>query len=107
MEGWLKALIASACVVVIAGGGYLGWKEYRAAQVRAAAQVQADKIAAERVRLERITPEACIRMAKETLPDKKGEPPKTTVHIKALVECDDLGRLDAGWRRELDLSGVF
>ncbi len=29
MDGWLKALIAGACVVVIAGGGWAAWKEYR------------------------------------------------------------------------------
>lgn len=107
MEGWLKALIAAACVVVVAGGGYFGWKEYRTAQVQAAAQAQADKVAAERLRLERITPEACIRMAQETLPEKIGDPPKTSVYLKALNECDDLGRLDSGWRHQLDRSGIF
>ena len=28
MDGWLKALIATACVVIIAGGGYYGWLRY-------------------------------------------------------------------------------
>lgn len=31
MDGWLKGLIAAACVVVIASGGYFAWSEYRAA----------------------------------------------------------------------------
>lgn len=30
MDGWLKMLIAAACIVVIAGGGYLGWREWQA-----------------------------------------------------------------------------
>lgn len=29
MDGWLKALISTACVVVIAGGGYYAWSEYQ------------------------------------------------------------------------------
>lgn len=38
MDGWLKGLIAAACVVVIAGGGYFAWSEYRSAQAASAAQ---------------------------------------------------------------------
>ncbi|MCK8779089.1 hypothetical protein M0654_03725 [Rhizobium sp. NTR19] len=34
MEGWLKTLIATACAVVIAGGGYYAWSEYKAADRR-------------------------------------------------------------------------
>ena len=30
MDGWLKALIAAACITVIAGGGYLASQEYDA-----------------------------------------------------------------------------
>lgn len=29
VDGWLKVLVAAACVVVIAGGGYYGWGEYQ------------------------------------------------------------------------------
>lgn len=28
MDGWLKALIAAACVVIITGGGYYAWSQY-------------------------------------------------------------------------------
>lgn len=38
MDGWLKALIAAACVVVIAGGGYLGWSEWSRASAQAGEQ---------------------------------------------------------------------
>lgn len=38
MDGWLKALVAAACVVVIAGGGYFAWKENGAANAREVAQ---------------------------------------------------------------------
>ncbi|MCB5201883.1 hypothetical protein LH464_05245 [Neorhizobium sp. T786] len=34
MDGWLKALIATACVVIIAGGGYYAWSQYRDAERR-------------------------------------------------------------------------
>lgn len=29
IDGWLKFLIATACVVIIAGGGYFAWSEYQ------------------------------------------------------------------------------
>ncbi|RBO90536.1 hypothetical protein [Pseudochrobactrum asaccharolyticum] len=29
MGTWLKALIATACIVIIAGGGYMAWREYQ------------------------------------------------------------------------------
>lgn len=32
MDGWLKTLIAAACVVVIAGGGYFAWSEYQSSK---------------------------------------------------------------------------
>ncbi|MCC5777848.1 hypothetical protein H7H48_02200 [Nitratireductor sp. B36] len=37
MENWLKALIATACGVVIVGGGYFVYSEYREDQVAKAA----------------------------------------------------------------------
>ncbi|NTG07156.1 hypothetical protein [Rhizobium rhizogenes] len=32
MDGWLKGLIATACIVVIAGGGYFAISEYQKSQ---------------------------------------------------------------------------
>ena len=29
MDSWLKALIAGACIVVIASGGYVVWQEFK------------------------------------------------------------------------------
>lgn len=37
MDGWLKFLIATACVVIIAGGGYFAWSEYQQKQAAKAA----------------------------------------------------------------------
>lgn len=34
MDGWMKALVATACVVVIAGGGYYAWSEHAAKKER-------------------------------------------------------------------------
>ncbi|MCD7109706.1 hypothetical protein LRX75_11725 [Rhizobium sp. DKSPLA3] len=36
MDGWLKALIATACVVIVLGGGYYAIKENANATARAA-----------------------------------------------------------------------
>jgi hypothetical protein len=40
MDGWLKALIAVACVVIIAGGGYYAIKENAEAQEKIVAEQQ-------------------------------------------------------------------
>jgi predicted negative regulator of RcsB-dependent stress response len=41
MDGWLKALVATACVVIIAGGAYAAWSGYRSSQAADAARVNA------------------------------------------------------------------
>lgn len=41
MDGLLKALIAAACVVVIAGGGYFVWRDNVAANAAVAAKEEA------------------------------------------------------------------
>lgn len=38
MDGWLKALIATACVVVLVGGGYYVWSENAKSKERASAR---------------------------------------------------------------------
>ncbi|NSX90145.1 hypothetical protein [Agrobacterium tumefaciens] len=43
MDGWLKSLVASACVVIIAGGGYFAWSEYRRSKIETARQSEASK----------------------------------------------------------------
>lgn len=46
-------------------------------------------------------------MAKETLPERRGEPVRTTKYHEDLSACDDLKRFDANWRQALDMAGVF
>lgn len=36
MDGWLKGLVASACVVIIAGGAFYAWNEWSSARDRQA-----------------------------------------------------------------------
>jgi len=38
MNGWLKSLIATACIVIIASGGWRAWEEYANAKYLANAQ---------------------------------------------------------------------
>ncbi|WP_421439903.1 hypothetical protein [Agrobacterium tumefaciens] len=99
MDGWLKALVATACVVIIAGGGYYGWNEYRIAKVRAAI--------AERAKVDRLTKDYCNDIARRTIPEKVGQPVKTNAFIDDLKACDDRSRLDAFERHQLDMIGVF
>lgn len=47
MDNYLKTLIAAACLVVIAGGGYYGWSEYQKASARSAAVQANDRVRAE------------------------------------------------------------
>ncbi|MGQ3214799.1 MAG: hypothetical protein ACT6U0_27335 [Shinella sp.] len=42
MDGWLKGLIATACVVVIAIGGYFAVSEYRKSTAEAARKERLD-----------------------------------------------------------------
>lgn len=42
MDGWLKALIAIACVVVIAGGGLYGWGEWQKYSEQSARMAQVE-----------------------------------------------------------------
>ncbi|MCM2432099.1 hypothetical protein [Agrobacterium rosae] len=111
MDSWLKALIASACVVVIAGGGYYASGEYRSYQRenerRETVGRQASVMDREAQLKARYSTEECLRMAKDTLPDTKGGPTKTTQYNDDLSKCDDLNRFDAEWRQALDMAGVF
>lgn len=52
MDGWLKGLIAAACVVAIAAGGYYIWGQY---QSRSAANARAENINAARNELFRLS----------------------------------------------------
>ena len=48
MNGLLKLLVAIACIVVIAGGSYAGWREYQ----ERSAVAEADRLEQERLRSE-------------------------------------------------------
>lgn len=45
MDGWLKALVAATCVVLLAATGWWGWREWDAAGVRAAEAESAERLA--------------------------------------------------------------
>ncbi|RVO65702.1 hypothetical protein [Sinorhizobium meliloti] len=38
MNGWLRSLVATACIVIIAGGGWYAWGEYADAEYLASEQ---------------------------------------------------------------------
>ena len=99
MDGWLKTLIATACVVIIAGGGYYAWGEWKNAQLRAAI--------ADRAKASRLTGEYCNKIAMMTIPEKVGQPVKTEAYLRDLNECDNRGLLNAYERHQLDMMGVF
>ena len=111
MDNWLKALVACACVVVISGGGYYALGEYSAHQRENERRDRANREASvknqEAVLKSKFSTAECIRMAKETLPDKKGWPIETTKYNNDLSICDDLQMFDPTWRQVLDMAGVF
>lgn len=98
MDGWLKGLVATASLVVIAGGAYFFWREYQAHE--RAIIARADKRFS-------LTTERCNSMAAATIPEKPGMEPRTGLYLEDLKICDDLKRLDAYERHQLDLIGVF
>lgn len=51
MDGWLKVLVAAACAVVIAAGGYYGISEYRRASAQAARELNEERALNELFRL--------------------------------------------------------
>lgn len=111
MDNWLKYLVSAACVVVILGGAYLAWGEIashlKASEINQYRRSETRKESARADLERRLSQEECIRMAKETLPERRGEPVRTTKYYEDLSACDDLKRFDANWRQALDMAGVF
>jgi hypothetical protein len=66
MEGWLKALIAGACVVVIAAGGYSVWNEYKKEELGRANEAYLRTEAVER-RAEELAVQGCRPQVEELL----------------------------------------
>lgn len=99
MDGWLKGLVAVACLIIIAAGGYYALGEYNRHQAN---------VGAERAtRLANVTPEMCQTMATATLPDNPTQPPKTTIYSQELGDCASAGLLGAYERHQLELAGVL
>lgn len=100
MDGWLKVLVATTCVVIIAGAGYFASKEYQANKAQIAAS---DRVMA----ADRLTTDYCNGIARRTLPDRSGQQIKTDAFIVDLNACDDRNRIDPYLRQQLDMIGVF
>lgn len=117
----LATLIALTCVAVLAASGWYLYSErqdYLAQQRREKVSEALTLREIERLkarldqtrltaRLRSLTVETCNRFATATLPEKPGQPPRTTEHLEELRLCDDNGRLGAYERHQLDLAGVF
>lgn len=99
MEGWLKALIAGACLVIIAGGALFlvqQWQGHRARNAAAESQAEAE-----------LTSEKCDRLADMTVPEKPGQPAKTDAFFDDLRTCAKLDNLRSYDRHQLELLGVL
>ncbi|MCS0462999.1 hypothetical protein [Rhizobium favelukesii] len=94
MDGWLKGLVATACVVIIAGGAHYGWTQVQASKVREAAK--------ERLQIAKLTREICNQMANATIPEKPGQAPRTTVFLKDLTPAMIL----AAWMPTRETSSI-
>lgn len=102
MDGWLKVLVATACLVIISGGGYYGWTEYRAANVRSAI---AERLDAERAQARHLTSNNCNDIAKRAIRDGAGQ--LTEDIVQQLYACDDRNLIGTYAREQLDFNGVF
>lgn len=98
MDGWLKGLVATACVVVIAGGAYYGWSEYDRKQTAERARQRSVEA--------NVSPEQCQTMATATLPDNPSQPPKTSRYTQELVLCARYGYLATYEKHQLELTGI-
>jgi hypothetical protein len=99
MDGWLKGLVAAACVVVIAGGAYYAWSEYDRKQSAALSRQRSVEA--------NVSPEQCQTMATATLPDNPSQPPKTTRYAEELAICARYGYLAAYEKNQLGLVGII
>ncbi|MDX0498968.1 hypothetical protein GOC68_22230 [Sinorhizobium medicae] len=66
MDGWLKALVAGACIVVIAGGGYYAWTEYERASIARLNEAARQRVAIES-RAQELATEGCRPQVEELL----------------------------------------
>jgi len=99
MDGWLKGLVATACVVVIAGGAYYAWSEFD--------REQSVNRASQRAVAANVSPEQCQTMATATLPDNPSQPPKTTRFAQELSACARYGYLATYEKHQLELTGLI
>jgi len=107
MDGWLKALVAAACLVVIAGGGYFAWSEYQTQQtIKANNSVQAAR-AMERLRRDRLNEASCGQMATDALSKVTGEQFRTPERRADLKTCNELGKLGYVEKRDLAEAGIL
>lgn len=111
MDGWLKALIAAACCVVIGWGSYLGWFEFqRRVEAARIAQIEQDLATAEAAEIRKQQEIArrtarnaeCHRIANDLRSYKIFDAPKDVapkaelvVQIKQCAADGKLGRDDA------------
>lgn len=111
MDGWLKILIAAACVVVIGGGAYYGWKEYRQSQAltaaRDAAALRATARQLEQTRQARLTSDYCNTTATSALSKVSGSEFRTPDRIADLKECYQRNLLGYVESRDLIAEGLF
>lgn len=107
MDGWLKALIAGACIVVIAGGAYYGWSEYRLAQARKDREAVLTSQATERAKLARLTADYCNSIATSALSKVTGKDFRTLDRIADLKTCSQRSLLGYVERRELEAEGLL
>jgi predicted negative regulator of RcsB-dependent stress response len=94
VEGWLKGLIAAACVVVIAAGVYYGWGEYKKHQ--RAAEIEAGRESARQEILELAGAKSFeidkIRAFCKRMSDKRYREDDNSEFVRILVgNCSGLG----------------
>lgn len=107
MDKTLKALIAAACIVVIAGGGYFAWSEYRTRQMTAARNSAIAAATLERVRRDNLTEASCSILATSALSKVTGEQFRTPERMADLRTCFQMDLLGYVERRDLVASGLF
>lgn len=94
MENWLKGLIAVACCIVIAAGGYFAWGEYSSYRLRSEVAAGRDGARVELFNLANAEPYEIdkVRAFCKTMSDKRYRDNDNTDFVRILVRnCSALG----------------
>lgn len=108
MDNWLKTLIAAACMVVIAGGGYYAWSKYQENQRSTSLSQNRE----DSRRVESLAADRCFKIVNDVVAEHAKQPITQPSQVSDAT-AHDLGlcirRVDMGdfTKNELEKTGLW